>query len=112
MASHGLGRAYRDAALAKEVSYGMGFEHVANRRRGAVGVDVANFRGLEFRVVQSILHHAKSAFMFRSRLRDVVGVSAHAVTYQLGENRRAPALGELKVFQNQDARAFPNDKAV
>ena len=40
------------------------------------------------------------------------GVAAHAVADNLGQNVRAALLGEFQFFQNQDAGAFADDKAV
>ena len=45
-------------------------------------------------------------------MRDVVGVAAHAVANDLGQNRGAAAFRELQIFQDQDAGAFANDEAV
>ena len=42
----------------------------------------------------------------------MIGVGAHAVANNFGDDLRATLLGELQFFQDQDARAFADDEAV
>src|SRR6202045_3579396 len=101
MAGHGLGGAYRDSAFAEEATDRMSFEYVANRRRGSVGIDVADVGRLQLGVMQRVLHDAEAAFVLGRGLRDVVGVATHAVADELGQNGRVPALGEFEVLEDQ-----------
>ena len=79
MAGHGFGRAHRNLSIAKEISYRMRLKRIADGRRGAVRVDVTNVRGIDLGIANRIAHYAEAAFVLRRRLRDVVGVSRHAV---------------------------------
>src|SRR5437588_10614232 len=96
MAGHGLGGAYRDSAIAEEAADCVSFEYIANRRRGSVGIDVADVGGLQLRVTQRVLHDAEAAFVLGCGLRDVVGGATHAVADYRGQNGRAPALGAFE----------------
>ncbi len=42
----------------------------------------------------------------------MVGVGAHAVTDELGQNRRTPPHGKIKALQNEDSGSFPDDETV
>ena len=42
----------------------------------------------------------------------MIGIGAHAVADQFGQNRRAAAAGELQLLQNENAGAFTHDESV
>src|SRR5208282_4057898 len=111
MTGHGLGGTDRDF-LATQISNGVRFEGVTERRRGAVGVDVADDAGIEFGVAQGVAHDAETAFVLGGGLSHVIGVGGHTVAYDFGEDGRAAAAGVLELFENHDASAFAHDEAV
>src|SRR5205823_12014334 len=51
-------------------------------------------------------------FAFFGGLGNVESVGAHAVADNLRHNRSAAPAGELELLENQDARAFPDYKAI
>ncbi len=91
---------------------GRGFQFVAQRSGGAVGVDVADLLRREAGVAEGVAHHAVATFASGRRLGDVVGIGAHAVADNFGDDRRAALPGEFQLFQNQNPRAFADDEAV
>src|SRR5258706_1181033 len=111
MAGHGLGGTYRHL-ISKQISNGVRFERVADGRRGAVGVKVADDAGIEFRVAQGVAHDAETAFVLRSRLRHVIGVRGHTVANYFRQDRSAPAAGMLEFLEDQDAGAFAHHEAI
>src|SRR5580658_2224575 len=90
----------------------MRFERVTERRRGAVGVEVADVAGIQFRIAQGVAHDPESTFVFGSGLRHVIRVGTHAIADQLREDGSAAAAGMLEFFEHQDAGAFAHDEAV
>ena len=98
--------------IAEDALEGDGFDGVAERRGGAVRVDVADLLGRDAGVAQRRAHDAVGAIAVLGGLRDVVGVAGHAVADDLGEDARAAALGVLERFHDQDAGAFADDEAV
>ena len=60
-----------------------------------MSIDVIHLIGAQLGVVQAVHHHAISAFVLRRGLGDVVSVSTHAVTEQLGINLGAAFFGVL-----------------
>src|SRR5450759_796756 len=111
MAGHGLGGTYRNF-LAKQISDGVSFERIADGRRGAVGVDVADDARIELRVAQRVAHDAETAFVLGGGLSHVIRVRAHAVADDFGQDGSVPAAGMLEFFENQDAGAFAHHEAV
>src|ERR1035437_2507853 len=111
MTGHGLGGTDRDF-LAKQISDGVRFEGVTERRRGAVGVDVADYAGIEVGVAQGVAHYAETAFVLGGGLRHVIGVRGHTVANQFRQDGRAAAAGMLEFFEDEDAGAFAHDEAV
>src|SRR5581483_6497043 len=57
-------------------------------------------------------HHPETAFALKSRLGNVIGVCAHTVTYNLGDDGGPAFSGKFQFFENQNARAFANDEAI
>src|ERR1700690_2110214 len=111
MTGHGLRRTHRNL-ISKQISYRMRFEGVADGRRGAMSVHVADDACVEFRIAQRIAHDAESAFVFGSRLRHVISVGGHAVANKFGENRSATPTRVFELFENQNARAFAHHEAI
>ena len=85
---------------------------VADGRGSAVGVDVIHLCGLELRILERVAHDAESAFAVVRGSGEMERVAAHAVSHDFGQNGRAAALGELQLFENQDARAFAHDETI
>ena len=85
---------------------------VAHFGGGAVRVDVVDLLGLDAGVLEASAHHAERAVAVFRRAGDVVGVAAHAIAHDLGQNGRAAPLGEFQLFEDQNARAFAHHEAV
>ena len=75
-------------------------------------IHIAHFRRLQARILQRRTHAALCARALRSNARHVIRVRAHAIANHLGQNLRAAFLRKLKLFENQNARAFANHKAI
>src|SRR5271163_2927843 len=88
------------------------FDHVAQRRRRAVRVDVADIGRVELGILESGSHHAERAVAVGRGLRDVVRVARHAVANDFGKNIRVALLRVLERFEDQNPRPFANDKSI
>ena len=77
-----------------------------------MGVEIADSVRFQFGVAQRIAHDAIAAFMLGRGLRHMIGVRAHAITDDFGQDGRAAAAGMLQFFQDQNAGAFTHDEAV
>ncbi len=75
-------------------------------------VDIADVCRCEARVRYRSVHGAHSPVPRRVRLGYVVGVGRCAVTDQLGEDRRAPAQGELPFLDHQRGGALAHHETV
>src|SRR3546814_7852070 len=73
---------------------------VAQRRRGAVRVDVVDIAGIQPGALQRRLHRQEAAVAVFRRRGDVVGVAGQAVADHLCIDRRAARLGVLELFQH------------
>src|SRR5437879_13712024 len=98
--------------VAEEVADGVGFERVADRSGSAVSIDVANISGLDSRISYRIFHHSEATFVLGRGLGDVVGVSAHAVADDFGDQLHSARAGVFEFFQNQDSRPFADHETV
>src|SRR3954471_6622208 len=109
--SHGLGRADSNflSMLAEKVLDGLRFQHIPDRRRGSVRVDVADLVAPDARVFHGLIHHAEAAFVLGCGLRDVIRIAAHAVADDLREYVRATLLRAFELFEDQNPRAFTDD---
>ncbi len=116
VAGHGLGGADQklviDGALAEDVLDGLGLEGVAEGRGGGVGVDVVDLVGRDAGDFERVLHGAAAAFAFGGHAGHVEGVGGHAVADDFGEDLCAAGLGELQLFEDEDAGAFADHEAV
>ena len=74
----------------------MRLRDVAERRRGAVRVDVIDLVGVEAGVAQRVGHAAHRAFAVFARRGDVVRVGAHAVARELAVDARAARLARAR----------------
>src|SRR6202158_2342787 len=111
MAGHGLGGTNRDFH-SKQISNGVRFERVTERRGGAMGVDVPDDVWIEFRVPQRGADDAAAALVLGRWLRHVIRVRAHAVADQFCHYGRATAAGMFEFFEDQDAGALTHHEAV
>ena len=75
-------------------------------------VHVTHDIGTQPRIAHGIAHHAEAAFMLRSRLGHVICVAAHAVANDFSQDRSVALASVFQLFQDQDACAFADDKAV
>ena len=62
--------------------------------------------------LRACCHGAEAAFAFGGHAGHVEGVGGHAVADDLGEDLCAAGLGELELFEDEDAGAFADDEAV
>src|SRR5699024_8489402 len=85
---------------------------VAQLGGGAVRVDVIDVFGIQPGIAYGVGHAAGGPFAALGRRSDVISISAHAVTGQLGINGGTTTLGMLELFQHHDAGAVAEDKAV
>ena len=97
--------------LAEHVLDRPGLRQVAQRRRGAVRVDVADPLGLDVRTPQRRAHHVGDAGGLGLRLRHVVRVVRAAVAEHLGVDPRAALLGRLEIFEDEHAGTFPHHES-
>ena len=91
---------------------GLGFGDVAERRAGAVGVDVLHVLGIDVGVAQGELHGHGRAGAFGVRGGDVVCVGGVADAQEFGVDRGVAFLGVFEFFQNQGPGPFAQNEAV
>src|SRR5262249_8812170 len=110
---HGFGRAYGYLGVVAESPFdSLGLEHVADWRRGTVGIDVIDVPRCELGVVDGVEHHAVAALAVFSRLGDMVRIGTHTVADDLGNNWSAAFLCVLQLFQDNNTRAFADHEAI
>ena len=76
-----------------------GLGDIAQRRRGAVGVDVIDLVAVDAAVAQRIDHAARGALAVFARRGDVVGIGAHAITGEFAVNARAALLWRVRILR-------------
>ena len=98
-----------------------GAEHFANREgldavvdagAGAVRVDVVDVVRRKSGVFEGGAHTTDGAAAFRVDVGDAVGVGRRAVPDDFAVNFRAAFFGVFEFFEDEDAGAFAEDKAV
>ena len=115
MPHHRLGGMDHQARLrvfAKAAFDGLGLAGIAQRRRGAVGVDELDLLGIHTRLLQGHAHGAVTAVAVGQRSRDVVGIGTLPKAGQFAVDLGAARLGVLQFFQHHHASAFAHDEAV
>src|SRR5215472_7719125 len=112
MASHRFGGADRDFVFAKEITDGVSLKRIADRSRGAVGIDIVNIGRTHSGIAHRVLHYPESALVFRRRLSDVIRVAAHSVAHDFGNGLGAAPTRMLQLFEDQDSRSFANHESV
>lgn len=103
MASHGLGGAEHQA-LRVLPEHGFDRErlrNIAERRGGAVRVDVPDVARVDLPVFQAGHHRSPRPVAIRARSRDVVRVGTHAVPDHLAQNRGTPAGRMLQTLEDE-----------
>ena len=100
------------AGIADQALDGLELDLVAERRRGAVGVDVVDIAGRDAGAAHAPPHATERAIAILGRRRDVVGVAGQAVADQLGVDAGAAALGVIVFFQHHGASALAHHEAV
>src|SRR5690242_7058810 len=114
MTGHGLGRT--DGQLLCVIAKGSlkrdRFSLVALTRRCSVSIQVLHTGGWNAGIAKRIAHDAISAVAVVRRSRNVVRVGAHAITDDFRDNRRAPILRMLQLFQDQNSGAFADYEPV
>src|SRR6185312_7830469 len=114
VSGHRLGRTDRQlfGMLAEGMLDGYRFGLIAQASRSAVRIDVLHFRWFDARIAHGIAHHAKPAVSILGRSRNVKGVRAHSVPYDLRQNARAAPFRMLQFFQYQDSGTFTDDEPI
>ena len=112
MAGHGLGGTDHHATglLAQGRLDGVGLIGVAQRRGGAVCVEVVDLVGIDAGVAHGREHGPARAVHVGGG--HVAGVRAHAIASQFGVDPRAPGLGMLIFFKHQHASALTEHETV
>src|SRR6266545_5271114 len=98
--------------LAEGLPDGDCFEFVVVGCRGSMGVDVAHFLRLNPGIADRLLHHsdcARACFVGHGQMK---GVRCHTVPDQFRVDSRAAPFGQFELFQDQNARAFADNKSI
>ena len=82
------------------------------RRRGAVGVDVVDLRGVQAAALERRAHRGDLPAAARVGLGEVVGVAARAVAAQLADDRRPAVEGVLEALEHEHPGALGRHEAV
>ena len=98
--------------LAEDPFDGDRFGLIAQRRAGAVGVDVADVGQVELGVAQSPFHRPGGAGPAFVRMGDVAGIGAGAVAEHFGEDVRSASFGMLQFFEDEHAGPFAQHETV
>ena len=103
VAGHALGRADVDlvSLLTEEILDSLGLRDVAHMSGRTVNIDVVDVLDAHASVLKGSLHDELGTETFRMRGCDVISVSAHALTGNLGIDLGATCLGVLKSLKNQ-----------
>src|SRR5580700_3285461 len=114
MAGHGLGGTDGNVfgAFAEDALEGAGFDDIAERRRSAMRVHIANIFGLELGVFDGGAHDAKRTIAIFCRLRNVKSIAGHSVSDDFSKDVGTALLCVFERFQNYDAGAFADDETV
>ncbi len=114
MADRGLGRGHTHASgrVADEPLHGAEFDLVAERRRGAVRVDVVDLGWRDAGALDRRGHAAERAVAIWRRRRDMIGVARKPVADQLGVDFGAARLGVLVFLEHDHAGALGQHEAV
>src|SRR6185312_13219659 len=98
--------------IAEEVSDGMGFKRVADRRRRSVRIDVADVSRLDPGIAHRIFHHTKTTFVLGRGLRDVISVAAHPIADHFRNRLRATRSCMFQLLEDKYPRAFAHDESI
>src|SRR5260370_3805764 len=111
---HRFGRAHGQLSgvLPEDALKSKCLDGVAEWRGGAMRVNVSYLLGFDSRIANRRAHDAVSAIAIFCRLRNVIGISGHAIADNLRNDGSMAFLRMVQRFKNQDASAFPYDKAV
>ena len=114
MSDHGLGRADGNlkSAVAKDFFDGEGFARIVQRRRSAVRVNVINLVNRDPGIAHRLLHHERRANRLRIGRGEMVRVRVGGIPQNLGVDFRAAGERVFQAFQDEDASAFADDKAI
>src|SRR4030081_4005245 len=114
MADRGLGRRHRDLGrrIAHHALHRVELDLVAERGRGAMGIDVVELGRRDAGALERHGHAAIGAVAVLGRRRDVIGVARQPVADELGIDLRAAAARMLVFLQHHDAGALAHHEAV
>ena len=88
------------------------FGRVAQRRAGAVGVDVVDFGGIDLRVGKAMFHRLRRAGAVFVGLRDVSAIGSWRHSRALRSRSSPRGFGVFEFFEHEDAGAFAEHKAI
>src|SRR5690606_37760170 len=114
MANGRLGRRQvrRRGRIAEHALDRMHFDFIAGRGRGAVGVDVGDFRSIEAGTLQRCAHRTLAAIAGLIRRGDVETVAGETIAHHLGVDLRPAPFGVLVFLQHDDTGSFAHYEAV
>ena len=98
--------------IAEDLLDGGGFQGVVERCGSAVGADVVDSLGLQFRVFHGEFHGAGRSLGRRVRCREMISIGIHAEPEKLGQDGRSAFLCVAQAFQHQHSGALGQDKPV
>ena len=114
MAGHGFGGADGEliSVLAKDALERGGFNTVAHFGGGAVRIHIVDLFGFNAGVLNRQAHHAERSIAVYRRAGDVIGIAAHAITDDFGQDVRTAPPGMLELFEHQNARALAHHESI
>ena len=114
MADGPLRRRHRDgiATLAEQPLHRVELDLVAERRRGAVRVDVVEILRLDAGALQRRLHRAVGTIAALRRRGDMIGIARKTVADDLRIDARATRFGMVQRFEHDGAGALAHHEAV
>src|SRR5690606_20081665 len=98
--------------IAQKAGDGAQLDLVAERRRGAVGVDVVDIGGGNAGALDGGGHGAEAAIAVLGRGGDVMGIARKAVADHFAVDFRAARPGVFVFFKDDDAGALAHDETV
>ncbi|MNV64562.1 hypothetical protein D3C71_1572090 [compost metagenome] len=111
---HGFGGTDHNTAgsITKYRLNGLSFCFIACRRRGAVGVNIANLARLETRVANRVNHRQCRTRAILRRRGHVIGIAAHAETNDFCIDFRATLFRVFVLFQYDHASTIAQNKTI
>src|SRR5262245_24064111 len=114
MTDRGFGRGHADAGggIADQTMHRAKLDLVAERCRGAVGIDIVDLDRGDAGTLDRRIHAAQRAIAVFGRCRDVMGIAGESIADELGVNLRTATLGVLISLEHHHARALTHHETV